>query len=100
MSIRTRYISRTLGVLFAVALLIPPLTLSAHEGEDHGAEPAAVTESHEHDQADEHGPPSHDHATDHGDPEGFGRVVRFLGKFHPVVVHFPIALILAAALAE
>ena len=33
-------------------------------------------------------------------PQGISRLVRFLGKFHPVVVHFPIALILAAALAE
>lgn len=42
----------------------------------------------------------HDHATGHGDSQGPGRLVRFLGKFHPALVHFPIALILAAALAE
>lgn len=28
------------------------------------------------------------------------RLLRFLGKFHPVVVHFPIGLLLAAALAQ
>jgi len=28
------------------------------------------------------------------------RLIRFLGKFHPMVVHFPIALILSAFLAE
>ncbi len=28
------------------------------------------------------------------------KAIRFAGKFHPLVVHFPIALILAAALAE
>ena len=42
----------------------------------------------------------HDHATDHGQPHGLGRLVRFAGKFHPLVVHFPIALVIAAALAE
>lgn len=45
-----------------------------------------------------HGPGSesearHNHATDHG--EGTG-VIGFLGKFHPVVVHFPIALVFMA----
>ncbi len=44
----------------------------------------------------------HDHATDHGesDASGLGKLVNFAGKFHPVVVHFPIALGLAALLAE
>lgn len=37
---------------------------------------------------------NHDHATDHAD--GPSRLVAFLGKFHPVIVHFPIALIIAA----
>jgi len=32
--------------------------------------------------------------------EEANRLVRFLGKFHPVVVHFPIALLLTALLAE
>ena len=48
------------------------------------------------DRGDSH-PPGHRH--DHG-PEGMGRLFRWLGKFHPVVVHFPIALLLAAVLAE
>jgi uncharacterized membrane protein len=38
--------------------------------------------------------PNHDHATDHSD--GANRLVAYLGKFHPVIVHFPIALIIAA----
>jgi uncharacterized membrane protein/YHS domain-containing protein len=44
----------------------------------------------------------HDHSRDHGDSEGdaSGRAVRYVGKFHPLVVHFPIALILTALLAE
>lgn len=31
---------------------------------------------------------------------GFGRLLVWLGKFHPAIVHFPIALLIAAALAE
>ncbi len=43
----------------------------------------------------------HDHGSDHtGEVHGVNRLVRFLGKFHPLVVHFPIALILVTALAE
>ncbi|MCF6285838.1 MAG: hypothetical protein L3K26_11660 [Candidatus Hydrogenedentes bacterium] len=43
---------------------------------------------------------AHDHGKDHGSSGGIGRAIRFAGKFHPVVVHFPITLILVAALAE
>jgi uncharacterized membrane protein len=43
---------------------------------------------------------THDHASDHGEPQDAARGIRVLGKFHPLAVHFPIALILAAALAE
>lgn len=42
----------------------------------------------------------HEHPSDHHEPEGLARLVRFAGNFHSVVVHFPIALIVAAALAE
>ncbi len=41
-----------------------------------------------------------DHATGHGEPQGLARLVRFVGKFHPIAVHFAIALVVAAALAE
>jgi len=33
-------------------------------------------------------------------PEGTGRALRWLGRWHVLVVHFPIGLLLAAALAE
>jgi len=42
----------------------------------------------------------HDHVNDHDEPEGLARLVRFLGKFHSMAVHFPVALIITAALAE
>ena len=35
-----------------------------------------------------------------GHPHGLARVIRFAGQFHPIAVHFPIALIIAAAVAE
>ena len=48
-----------------------------------------------------HGPiHDHDHTTDHGHVSGFNRLIKFFGKFHPLVIHFPIALILVALLAE
>jgi uncharacterized membrane protein len=43
---------------------------------------------------------THDHERDHGESHGVGRAIRFAGKFHPLIVHFPIAFILGAALAE
>lgn len=43
----------------------------------------------------------HDHAGHRGVVlSGSDRTIQFLGKFHPVVVHFPIGLVIAAALAE
>ncbi len=52
-----------------------------------GAHDNAAAGHHEHDDVD-------------GAPHGLARVIRFAGKFHPIVVHFPIALIIVAAAAE
>ena len=41
---------------------------------------------------------SHEHSESHH--QGIARLVHYFGKFHPLVVHFPIALILVAALGE
>ena len=51
-----------------------------------GAHDDAAAGGHEHDAADA--------------PHGLARVIRFAGRFHPIAVHFPIALIMAAAAAE
>jgi uncharacterized membrane protein/YHS domain-containing protein len=61
-------------------------TLQAQQAATGGSAAGVVTET----QAE----PAHDHATDHSTDESDGSVITFLGKFHPVVVHFPIALIL------
>lgn len=49
-------------------------------------------------------PPSHDHAAVHDQAEPalsfFNRLIAWLGKNHPMTVHFPIALLMAALLAE
>ena len=52
-----------------------------------GAHDDATAGHHEHDDADGH-------------PHGLARVIRFAGQFHPIAVHFPIALIIVAAAAE
>jgi len=44
--------------------------------------------------------PAHDHLVDHGAPDEPSRLLTFMGKFHPVAIHIPIALVLVAALAE
>ncbi len=66
-----------------------------HEGEGHSYE-AVAEEQGEHGRGE-----THDHAFSHSEQvAGFSRFVRFIGKFHPVAVHFPIALVLAGAFAE
>ncbi len=96
----------------------------AHGGEDnHGAEATEDIHdhsAHEHNEApleveraateDAHGhgeaatEDAHDHSA-HAPNQallesGFGRLLVWIGKFHPAAVHFPIALLLGAALAE
>lgn len=64
----------------------------AHAAEPHhNAELSATEEGH-----------THDHATGHGTEHagGLDRVINYLGKLHPISVHFPIALIVLAAIAE
>lgn len=67
---------------------------------------AAKTEAHEHAEDEDHAQHAeaahgeHDHSKDHGELAPRSRLIVLLGKLHPAVVHFPIALILAASLAE
>jgi uncharacterized membrane protein/mono/diheme cytochrome c family protein len=51
-------------------------------------------------QAEQEGPVL-DELSEAGPPRGFfAKLIRWLGKFHPPAVHFPIALLTAAAVAE
>lgn len=119
---RSYILTCSLLLIFVLSLSTPVL---AHGDEDHSEpQPQTATDlsvegGHDHILGDEEldihgdahhhdeealGGHHHDHS-DHGpDPfllkSGFGRFLVWLGKFHPAVVHLPIALLLAAALAE
>lgn len=68
---------------------------------DNGDHHDESVSEHAHAETQAGGGHEHDHATDHGQPTSTeGRAVAFLGKFHPVVIHFPIALILFALALE
>lgn len=59
------------------------------EAHDHGKDVAEAA-------ADSHKiitDPSHDHGTDHGDSSS---LIGLMGKFHPMITHFPIALVMSA----
>lgn len=76
-----------------------------HDHEQSAQDSSGVASGREHtddhldsDKGSDHGHESeseagHDHATGHGDSTS---VIGILGKFHPVVVHFPIALVIMA----
>lgn len=43
---------------------------------------------------------AHEHAVGDQTPHGAEKLIRFVGKFHAMAIHFPIALVIAAALSE
>ncbi len=117
---RTTKKARITRLAFATALLLglsllalrPVPSAHAHEGREHEspkqtpaasttqsapqAEPAQQTPVHEHPEAEAPGvTPAHPYP-----PEGVPRPLAWLGKFHPLAVHFPIAMLIAAALSE
>ena len=68
-------------------------------GADHAHAPTDATDAADaadggHDDAQEH-----DHAVDHGQEAGF-KLLPFLGRFHILIIHFPIALLAVAGLFE
>ncbi len=60
----------------------------------HGDSAAKSAVSPGHDDAEEH-----DHAVDHGQEAGF-KLLPFLGRFHILIIHFPIALLAVAGFFE
>ncbi|OAO00863.1 hypothetical protein A8B75_16810 [Sphingomonadales bacterium EhC05] len=96
------------AISLAVFLIFSPVSaLQAHEAHRNN-EPDPVAQSNEHNAADEsmasmqsgdmtdpHAEHAHKAATD----KSFD-LIDFLGRLHPMAVHFPIALFLVAALAE
>lgn len=99
-------VSIGVAIIFLLALWIVPSELFAedvHEGHadsshtavhDHGSgeQEHESNGTHAHTEDTEH---THDH--DHG---GFSGFMRWLGHWHPTVVHFPIGLLFGAAIAE
>lgn len=61
---------------------------------------AGSTPSHDHATRDEEPDHEHDLATGHTTAGGLRRFTAYLGKLHPLAVHFPIGILGAAALAE
>ncbi|MBK8270060.1 MAG: hypothetical protein IPK83_17890 [Planctomycetes bacterium] len=80
--------------------------MEAHGDHAHGdvaAQDINQGEAHDHDPNEDEHSESGDHDHEHGHPQGrgfFAKAIGWLGKFHPPMVNFPIAMILAAALAE
>lgn len=76
------------------------------ETEDaHSMEKDEPKAPHSHGESEAHKPEASEesashHAQETEQPGALARTIRFLGLFHPSVVHFPIALLMAAALAE
>ncbi len=83
-----------------LATVTPATSPEANAHDDHDHE-AAVANGHDSqepsNEAVEHDHSAHQHADNQ---TGIAKLIAWLGKFHPPSVHFPIALLISAALAE
>lgn len=84
----------TWAIVLTAFTLIPAIKAVAQDAHHHQELSEAIVVENS------HGISEHDHATDHGSSAQKFSMVTFAGKFHPLVVHFPIALLLAATLSE
>ncbi len=94
----------------AIALQAPVVLAqeghASREPADHGHEYATGVEDSDPEHAtaiESSNIGQHDYDRDHDqgtEVTGPARFIQWLGKFHPIVVHFPIALLVAAAVAE
>lgn len=73
-------------------------TVDTHDEHDHVAAITSGHDSHEHsNKTAEHDHSAHKHESNQA---GIAKLIAWLGKSHPPSVHFPIALLISAALAE
>jgi uncharacterized membrane protein len=97
------YLWAAVAVVFVLACGMPSQGQTATEHAD-TPDAAHAEGAHEHGAGEDAGQDQesegHDHATDHGSPEKRSGFIHLMGKFHPLMVHFPIALLLAATLSE
>jgi uncharacterized membrane protein len=102
---------RQIAAMFAALALALAAPASAHEGEPHRTPVASEqSETQEHaaghdmssmDPAEMRWPTAEDMAGHEERPMTFaGRLVRWLGAWHPAVVHFPVALLLTVGFLE
>lgn len=104
------WLAGILGLVFSIAIAIAPL--SAHEGEAHPAPPAAAAAPAPTPMSPQDMPVT-DMAWPSGDDDGGmmmshtakpttfeGRLLAWIGMWHPAAIHFPIALLLTVALLE
>ena len=104
------WLAGMLGLVLAAGIAVSPL--SAHEGEEHPAPVAAAASSTAVTPMSPEDMPVTDMAWPTGDDSGMmmshkakpttfeGRLMAWIGMWHPAVVHFPIALLLTVAFLE
>jgi len=91
-----------------VAVTAEPPQEEHADDHEHPASDAAPTEDADHNETgghdeagghDDSQADDHDHAVDHGGSEGF-KLLPYLGRFHVIITHFPIALLSFGAFFE
>jgi len=104
MNHRTLSITVCLMTLWCLAATFPVVALADaehhHDVSEAASDPDHAVHPQDHDTVEQE--QEHDHTSHAQGSEisGVSRLGRWLGKFHPVVVHFPIAMLIAAAVAE
>jgi hypothetical protein len=96
-------IALSLVILWSLIAIVPVVASADNEAHHHDVPETASNHDHAaHSQGRDAVEQEHDHASHAQGSEinSVSRLGRWLGKFHPVVVHFPIALLITAAGAE
>lgn len=110
--IARRWLAGMLGMVVAVGLTVT--AVKAHEGEEHPAPPVASATAPAASPVSPEDMPVTDMAWPSGDEDGGmmpgmdmskpktfeGRLIAWLGMWHPAIIHFPIALLVTVAFLE